>query len=180
MAHRSLLILTAFASLSASAVQPYRAVVVVGESMSPTYTDRELILSRRVNRPIQRGDVVLLKINGSTQIKRVSRIAGDEMLYWKSRTTWVDITESARSVDRFRSDSRLRVDVIPDNYVYVIGDNLGKSVDSREYGVVPISSIKGIVVSQRPKPKEDTIDLDGTNRSGSSRGPAGSRDPGSR
>lgn len=37
---------------------------------------------------------------------------------------------------------------IPDGYLFVLGDNRPNSIDSREYGLIPMSSVYGRVVGQ--------------------------------
>ena len=37
---------------------------------------------------------------------------------------------------------------IPEGYLFVLGDNRSNSIDSREYGLVPMSSVYGRVVGQ--------------------------------
>ena len=36
--------------------------------------------------------------------------------------------------------------VVPDGYVFVLGDNRAQSVDSRSYGVVPLTQVEGRVI----------------------------------
>jgi signal peptidase I len=128
-------------------LQPYRPVVVSGPSMSPTYEDGQLVFAVPLNRPPKRGDVVLVEHDGATIIKRVSMVPGDEYLevHPKHVQSWSIVTNAAmkRLADKHIIASR--TSTVPPGLMFITGDNSLNSLDSRSFGLVPISSIRGVI-----------------------------------
>lgn len=141
---------------------PFRLGIVCGASMEPTYHNGQAILVDRVyyrHHPVSRGDVILLRQDGRTLIKRVFAVAGDRF--------HVLICPDDVGVNRFIVDdldvprmrrvfriagggqriSRIRV---PSRNLYVLGDNSSASIDSRDFGTVPMEDVIGRVNNQRP------------------------------
>lgn len=110
----------------------YKVFLTDGPSMEPTYTEGTYLLGRRLYSDPKPGDVVFIIKNGNVYMKRVCFVAGDDISqegyagYWGSN-------------------------IVPEGYVYVLGDNTEHSLDSRneEFGLVAISDIWGKPVSQR-------------------------------
>lgn len=102
----------------------FRLVVTDGDSMQPTYQPGEILLCVRRYAPPKVGDVVLIQRNNKLIVKRVAYVAGDIV-----------------------TNSYLENKKIPDNYVYVLGDNPDNSNDSRyeDFGLVPLDQIWGSV-----------------------------------
>ena len=81
----------------------------------------------------QVGDVVISTCPynpGKNVCKRVTAVAGDKLP--------VPALRFEQSIDKS--------DVIPPGYCYLRGDNASNSFDSRSYGPIPVSLIKGRVV----------------------------------
>ncbi len=130
--------------------QPYRPVVVSGVSMSPTYEDREVLWTTNQVGELRRGDVVIVNTATGPIIKRIALLPGDHLY----RMNYLGVTADLIEVRPPFSSRRPveRVDV-PSDCVYVLGDNLTMSVDSRKLGFIPMSAIRGKVLDQRPVPK---------------------------
>jgi len=110
-----------------------------GGSMSPTLGDREVVATAPfvpvtwLIRPsrIRQGDIVILRHPRQPQTsicKRVLALPGD--------TVW-------------RDDLELMVD---EGKMWVEGDNKKMSIDSRDFGLVPIGLVQGIVVRKIRNP----------------------------
>lgn len=96
--------------------------VVKGKSMEPTFHDGQVVLVGKgglLFGPLKRGDVVVFTRNGQLLVKRVVALP----------------YETAPDGTR-----------VPANHVYVVGDNLEVSEDSRAFGPIPLSSIVGKVL----------------------------------
>jgi len=122
-----------------------RPYVVRGASMYPTLHegDRVFVMKYRFSDTPDRGDVVVLKdIGGQSEllIKRVIAIAGDR-LTMKNGELIVN--------DRYSYDSsNTRVteaytQLVPDDAVFVMGDNEARSYDSRMFGPVSLDKVMG-------------------------------------
>lgn len=130
----------------------YQPAVVLGNSMSPTLSSGRVIwLDRgyyRNHRP-RRGEVVVFRVRGQTYVKRVYRAPGETVHYLSRGGEWVAPVREAR-VEALRNryaypGSSLRINEmrVPEDSVYVLGDNYNASVDSRELGLIPIRSLLG-------------------------------------
>lgn len=108
----------------ALALQPYRLVLVSGQSMEPTLRDLQLVVARPPVRPVESGDVVVFPLDGERCVKRV--VAGQGSVY-----------ESAAGGARL---------LVGNGQVVVQGDNPGRSFDSRQFGPIDASKIELVVV----------------------------------
>jgi signal peptidase I len=129
----------------------FQPTVVVGDSMSPTLISGKWIYVDRLyyrNHSPQAGEVVVFRHDGDTYIKRIYRGPGETLHYLGDPTNLITLVSDVRvkaAEERFARDSRLRVlDMkVPDDSVFVLGDNYLASEDSRQLGPIPISEIVG-------------------------------------
>jgi signal peptidase I len=132
-------------------LQPYRPMVFVGQSMSPTYQNKEFALATTDTSNLKRGDVVVLELPQGSIVKRIAYMPGDWIDYYYFRGEWVlgkNINiKKFKHPERFKN-KRVRV---PEGYVYVLGDNRPVSVDSRQMGVLPMSWIREKLVSPKAR-----------------------------
>ena len=135
-------------------MQPHQ---VKGNSMYPTYHDKEYILTDKISykfRLPQRGDVIILKSPKNPDIDFIKRIVGlpadtikivDGNVYLNSKL----LNESYLKVDTPIFPNGFMQEAItvtvPDNMVFVMGDNRPGSSDSREFGFIPYENIIGRV-----------------------------------
>ncbi|AOA60515.1 Mitochondrial inner membrane peptidase complex subunit [Komagataella phaffii CBS 7435] len=119
-----------------------------GESMLPTLQARHdyvhTLKNYKFGRNIQTGDIIVaLKPTDPDQrvCKRITGMPGDIVL----------IDPSSGSLEKDKSDASStafeRYIVIPDGHVWLTGDNLSHSLDSRTYSVLPMGLIKGKIVA---------------------------------
>jgi signal peptidase I len=129
--------------------QPYRPVLISGPSMNPTFVDGQFAFVAPMNREPKHGDVVLFDRDGMTLIKRVTMTPGDqyEEVYLPLAHQWVKVTTAAQKHFASRGKNPTRISCIPSGQIYVTGDNPMASLDSRSFGPIPISSIRGFVIS---------------------------------
>jgi len=135
------------------AALPYRPVMLVGDSMEPTYANGSWVWAHRYegpNRtPIQRADLVVLESESGPIVKRVAYLPG-EAVHQVHFVNWTD--EFAEATHRIRSEQGMtRTIVVPPNMVYLRGDNPDQSVDSRHWGPVSMDRIRYVVCAPRPR-----------------------------
>ena len=130
-----------------------RRVIVIGDSMSPTYREgQRLVVSRRAYRRRRpaRFDVVLLAAPGEKGREDLKRVVG---LPWEEVTLsdGVLLVAGARTEEPYLAtapdapEGSFDWRTGQDEYV-VLGDNRRRSTDSRAYGVVALRQIVGPVV----------------------------------
>uniref|UniRef100_A0A7N5JN35 Mitochondrial inner membrane protease subunit n=1 Tax=Ailuropoda melanoleuca TaxID=9646 RepID=A0A7N5JN35_AILME len=111
--------------------EPKKSLQCSGPSMEPTIQNSDIVFAENLSRHfygIQRGDIVIAKSPSdpkSNICKRVIGLEGDKIL-----------TNSPS--DFFKSHS-----YVPTGHVWLEGDNLQNSTDSRYYGPIPYGLIRG-------------------------------------
>ncbi|KXZ50500.1 hypothetical protein GPECTOR_16g675 [Gonium pectorale] len=111
---------------------------VTGPSMYPTFGGRgDLVIAEAVTPmwgELQPGDVVICTRPvdpAEAIIKRVTAVQGEEVLLYPDR-----------------EHAGVRREKVPPGHVWLQGDNPPHSLDSRQYGAVPMALIRGRVVLQ--------------------------------
>ena len=140
------------------AVQPF---IVDGQSMMPTYVDKEYILAEKVSYLTgvpKRGDVIVFRppINPSVSyIKRVIGLPGETVKIENNTVTIINdknpngialselyLGSDALTLAEGTTTGAYTVKVA-DNEYFVMGDNRQHSSDSREWGLLPKANIIG-------------------------------------
>jgi signal peptidase I len=136
------------------ATSPLTLTVVRGHSMEPTLRPGALsLLDRSYYRfhPLSRSDIVVLQLRGETLIKRVYALPGERLTLLRfddNIGNQVLTTAEAAHLRRLRGprslpDHRVLSLTVPPHHCFVLGDNGPVSVDSRDWGPVPMSAILG-------------------------------------
>ena len=124
--------------------------VVRGSSMAPGIQDGDRILVEPWSYllgPIERGDVVVLRYPLDPEIdyiKRIIGLPGDRVVLANGIVEVNGRLLEEPYVACIDPSSELVQDVPPGNY-FVLGDNRPRSSDSREFGCVPESYVRGRV-----------------------------------
>jgi signal peptidase I len=140
---------------------PFRLSIVHGDSMSPTLRNGELCLLDRSGfkeRAPAVGDLVVFRHGNEVLTKRIYGAPGDTV------TLIQDVRDGLYEIPGPGHVKRLRqvirrfarrgrgfayrvVDLkIPSGSCFVLGDNRGDSVDSRDFGLIDVDSIMGTMV----------------------------------
>jgi len=130
---------------------------VKGASMEPTFQSGDYILTSRVTykmRTPQRGDVIVFKSPKNSDIEYIKRIVAlpKDKLVVENGNVFVNdklIQENYISAQTNLWDGGFVKEAVPlyvpEDEIFVMGDNRPRSSDSREFGPVPESSIIGQV-----------------------------------
>ncbi len=128
---------------------------VQGASMEPTlYTGDRIFISRVAYRisDVGRGDVIVMTSPRNPDIEYVKRVIGlpGETLLFKDGDVYIDgyLLEEPYLNDKTNLWENGFIEenvpyMVPDNHVFVMGDNRHRSSDSREFGPVPMESVIG-------------------------------------
>lgn len=149
------------------------SLVVDGSSMEPTLHDGDRVLMdpRSGTGDLDRFDVVHAQVGPSrvSVAKRVIGLPGDQVVIrsgsddrapvvwvkpkggaaWKevTNTAWQDGADTrACCTEDGRISGRPRAATVPEDHVFLVGDNLGHSDDSRVFGWVPEDRVAGVFV----------------------------------
>ena len=134
-----------------------RAFRVPSASICPAICENERIIAGMDafnRRPPQRGEIILFERDeGPTKfIKRVIGVAGDTVTRGPSNTLLVNnkpvilpppCGDNNPYAHLAAEGPRFEPVKIPDSSLFVIGDNLDNSYDSRFFGLVPLDNVRG-------------------------------------
>ncbi|MCM3362034.1 signal peptidase I [Niallia sp. MER TA 168] len=122
---------------------------VDGESMKPTLQNGDLVLINKFNKP-ERFSIVIAQLpSGEKIVKRVIGLPGETVqyknnqLFINNEATDEDFLHNGKK-DIYTEDYALKGKV-PDEHLFVLGDNRQFSTDSRELGAIPIDSVVGCI-----------------------------------
>jgi signal peptidase I len=130
---------------------------VKGASMEPTFISGDYILTSKITykfRSMERGDVIVFKSPKNPDIDYIKRIIGlpGDKLTIKDKEIYINDVLIAENYISDKTNvweggfSKESVPTtIPEDSLFVMGDNRPRSSDSREFGTIPISSIIGQV-----------------------------------
>lgn len=125
---------------------PFRVVRVVGYSMQPTLRPGQALLVDKLYyrlTGIFRNDLVVMRHDGETWIKRLVGLPGDRIALVYGPDGTIDGVLNLRS--GLQQPPRSQVVTVPAGHLFILGDNMAISQDSRVAGPLPISSLIGIV-----------------------------------
>lgn len=145
-------VLFIIAAIGVSIVFLARPVQVNGLSMEPTLLPGDLLLMDCVTYEPEYGDIVVAKLDLGKEtwlVKRIVGLPGDELLI-DSQTGQVCRNGKYLIEDYVKTLSFAPCDIdfpviVPENHVFVMGDNRNTSVDSRsqEVGMVSLDDVVG-------------------------------------
>jgi signal peptidase I len=116
--------------------------VVENESMVPSLYPDDIVFIGKGE--IKRNSIVIIKKSDTFEIiKRVVGLPGDSISHLVD--SLVLKNKRAFFEDGNISNDSFRRSIIPDGFYYVLGDNINRSFDSRQFGLVSNKSIQGIV-----------------------------------
>lgn len=149
--------ISALALFACGAGSLYSPAVVRGDSMAPTLKDGALLWVDRMHyrraKPAP-GEVIVFRHQDGIYIKRVYAGPGDSFHYvglGPAATDMVGPLRESRLAQARQiytgqwSSLRLNRMQVPEDAVFVVGDNWDNSVDSREFGPIPLIDIIGRV-----------------------------------
>jgi signal peptidase I len=137
---------------------------VMGNSMEPTLHDENYILGKKISpEDLERGDIIVYKVDETFDyVHRIVALPGDtvavvdgklyvnnqvesESLY-SDATNILNVKQDYEFVGKDMNDSFDKI-VVPENHVFVMGDNRDLAQDSRYLGPVEFDSVVDKVVA---------------------------------
>jgi signal peptidase I len=125
--------------------QPYKLVVVVGQSMEPTYKSGQILLAKKTKYFKKSDVVVALSDDRDLIVKRILYTPEEYYYYVMKKEGYYEliIDNSYHSIVQTKNiDEVYMMELkVPKNHYYIVGDNLPKSDDSRRFGTVDENEI---------------------------------------
>lgn len=144
----SLLVVAAISVLIATLFLP--VLEIYGNSMNPTLKNGEIVVSIKTN-DLERGDICCFYYNNQILVKRVIGTAGDVVVIEKDGTVSVngEVLDEPYVAEKAQDDSDIEYPyTVPEQSLFVLGDNRATSVDSRNalIGCIGTEEIVGKIV----------------------------------
>jgi signal peptidase I len=121
-----------------------------GESMYPSIKDGDLILYFRMEPDYSIGDVVAYEMDGSLRIGRIVAQGGDEVDLSEDKLLMVNGNVESEAIfyptERAEDGIFFPYKVADDSY-FILGDMRTTSTDSRNFGLVSKSRLRGKVIT---------------------------------
>lgn len=141
----------------------FTPMVVDGASMMPTYENGDRVIVNKIGKQIsdfERFDVIVFEAKEDINyIKRIIGLPGDHIAYEDDvlyvngnamdepylNTNKENLLDNGTLTQDLTLESLTGLTVIPDGYLFVLGDNRRKSNDSREasIGLIPMEKVLG-------------------------------------
>lgn len=128
----------------------FATAIVSGESMHPTYEDRDVVLGVKIDRNYARQDVVIVdcsqyNIGAEYIIKRVIAVAGDTVAIMDGYL-YINGEKQEESYISEQMYSDMEEVTVSQDCVFVMGDNRNNSIDSRIIGEINVEDVYAKVV----------------------------------
>lgn len=154
-------ILIAFAIAFIVRTFVFTPIVVDGESMEPTLNNDDRMVVSKIGTPKRFDIIVFHATSEEDYIKRVIGLPGDtieyknDVLYINGKAYKEDYLKEKKEEikEQYGADALLTEDFtlkdytgfdkVPENTLFVMGDNRRNSKDSREIGVIPLDKVVG-------------------------------------
>jgi signal peptidase I len=126
---------------------------VSGTSMKPTLLPGDMFLVRKNKKYIPKlGDVIAFNSPDDPSIPWIMRVAAlpgetieikDKILYINGQKVWLPALQNIKYPFRDYIGMEGKPYKVPENQIFVIGDNSANSYDSRDFGAIPLSDVIG-------------------------------------
>ncbi len=120
-----------------------------GQGMFPAVKDGDLVLAFRLQREYMKDDVIVYEMDGELQIGRIVGCETDVVTMDDSGTLLVNGTAQTGEIlfPTYAREGQEYPYRVPDGYVFVLGDYRTEAEDSRDFGPIPMSDVKGKVIT---------------------------------
>ncbi len=107
------------------------------------------MISFRLEQGYVKGDVVVYEIDGEQRVGRVAAVASDVITFSDNGSMMVNGTTQTQEIvyPTYAKDGIEYPFTVPEGCVFILGDYRTQSEDSRDFGAIPVESIKSKVIT---------------------------------
>lgn len=124
---------------------------ISGHSMYPTLSDGDYVLLNPFARRFASGDIVTAKVDNEIIVKRVIGTGGDNITITNTGEVSVNGEKLSEPYICRTSGAKTYCVTVPENHIWLMGDNRGASTDSRTFGAVSVYDVTGKIIKRRIK-----------------------------
>lgn len=120
-----------------------------GTDMYPALKDGDLLIGYRLQKQYVKDDIVVYQAQNETHVGRVLARTGDAVTIDPSGALLVNGTVQSGDIlypTYPRGDMEFPF-VVPEGYVFLLGDYRTKAVDSRDFGAIPLEAVDGKIIT---------------------------------
>lgn len=120
-----------------------------GNDMFPAVKDGDLMFCYRLQTNYRKDDVVVYTAEGKTRVGRIAALGSDAVMLDDTGTLLVNGTVQSGEIlyPTYGGTTQTYPYYVPDGEVFILGDYRTKCKDSRNFGSVPLSDVKGKVIT---------------------------------
>ena len=124
----------------------YQLCFVNGDSMYPTLKDKQIVLIKKYNLNLANNDIIFIKKNKKTIIKRLIGLPNDTIKI--DKYVYVNGNKNDNIITNQKGNIKNEIHLKPGEY-FALGDNRDNSIDSRfdEIGIIYEDEIIGKVIN---------------------------------
>lgn len=120
-----------------------------GQGMFPAIEDGDLVLAYRLHRDYQKGDVVVYTVDGAPYLGRIVARQTDVVYMDDSGTLQINGTNQGGEImyPTYAKPGTEYPYRVHEDSLYLLGDYRTQTVDSRDFGSIPLDDIQGKVIT---------------------------------
>ena len=120
-----------------------------GLGMFPAMKDGDLIIAFRLQQDYAKNDVIVCDVDGKQQVARIVAREEDVVTIEEGGTLRVNGTVQSGDIlyPTYIKEGLEYPYRVPKGHVFVLGDYRTNTVDSRDYGAVPMEQVEGKVIT---------------------------------
>lgn len=120
-----------------------------GQGMFPAIKDGDLLLVYRMNQDYEKNNIVTYQKNGKRYMGRIVAVGNDQVNMDENGKLYINGgAESGEILFPTYSSGELNYPcLVPEGYVYVLGDYRTHTKDSRELGLIALDEVEGKVIT---------------------------------
>ena len=121
----------------------------IGNEMFPAVKDGDLIIGFRLQDYYEKNDVITYKVNGQRKVGRFLAREGDVVNMDDSGTLRINGTVQSGEImyPTYAKDEVEYPYTVPEDHVFVLGDYRTQTIDSRDFGAIPMEDVEGKVIT---------------------------------